>query len=258
MKQNKSTPIIAALIITAFLTRVLQIFLTIDFKTGFYKTEFSALGVGLTIVTAVLCASVALLARNTLDIFDNGWVISKVTSIFSGILSIALFYELFAEKFIIQGVAWQVVLMKAVGFLTAGYFLCFAFFRTLNIKMPDIAHAIPAFYMIIRIICSFINISSLSLIAENIFLLASYCTMLLFFVSYAAFYCIEAQITRSLYTRAVLAITLGFGTALPNIIVNTVAKTGYTHIPVHSQVVLMAFVLFLSGFVFEKFFKVEK
>ncbi len=255
MRQRITNPVIAALIIAAFFTRIIQIFSVIDFKTGFYKTQLSALGLGITIFIAVLCGSAALLARNTLDVIENGWAVSRVTSVFSGILAIALFYEFFAEKFVIQGVAWQVVLMKLIGFLTAGYFLAFALFRTLNVKMPDIAHTIPAFYMIIRIICSFINISSLSLIAENIFLLASYCCMLLFFVSYAAFYCVEEQNTRSLYTRAVLAFSFGFSTALPNIIANTFAKVGYTHIPVHSQVVLMAFVLFLAGFIYEKFFK---
>lgn len=258
MKQRKTMLMNTAIIVAAFLARVIQIFLTIDFKTGFYKTQFSALGLGLTIFTTILCGSVALLARNTLDIIDNGWVVSKATSIFSGVLSISLFYELFSEKFFAQGAAWQVVLMKLIGFLAAVYFLSFALFRVLNIKMPDIAHAIPAFYMIVRIICSFINISSLSLIAENIFLLASYCCMLLFFVSYAAFYCVEDQNIVSLYTRASLAFAFGFCTALPNIIANTFAKSGYTHVPVHSQVVLMFMSLFIAGFVYEKFFKAEK
>ncbi len=258
MKQRKSTLIIVMLIIAALLARIFQLFFAIDLKTGFYKTQFSALGLGITIFTAILCGSVALLARNTFNIIDNGWVVSKVTSVFSGVLSVALFYELFSEKFIAQGVAWQVALMKIVGFLTAAYFLAFALFRVLNVKMPDIAHAIPAIYMIVRIICSFINISSLSLIAENIFLLASYCCMLLFFVSYAGFYCIDEQNIIPLYTRGFLAFAFGFCTALPNIIANTVAKSGYTHIPVHSQVVLLVMSLFIASFIYEKFFKAEK
>ncbi|MBO5210808.1 MAG: hypothetical protein J6B80_02635 [Clostridia bacterium] len=256
MKQNRSTPMIAILVVTAFLIRLIQIFCAIDFKTGFYKTEFNALGIGLTILAVVFCSGAALLARNTTDIEESGWIISRSTAIFSGVLSISLFYELFAERFVVQGAVWQVILMKLIGFAAAGYFTVFALSRTLNFKMPEILHTIPAFYMIIRIICSFINISSLSLIAENVFLLASYCCALLFFVSYAAYYCADLQEIRSLYTRSVLAFAFCFTTSLSNIIANIVG--GYTHISLYSQVVLMALSLFVFGFIYEKFFKAEE
>jgi hypothetical protein len=256
MKQNKSTPIILALICAAFITRLLQIFWVIDFKTGFYETEYSALGTGLTVFTVVLCGAAAFMAYNTYDAEDNGWNVSRLTSVFSGVLAIALFYEFFSEKFILQTVVWQTALMKVIGFAAAGYFAAFALSRTLNFKMPEILHTIPAFYMVIRIICSFINISSLSLIAENIFLLASYCCALLFFVSYASYYCIELPDTHDLYTKSALAISICFTTSLSNIVANIVS--GYTHISLYSQVVLMALSLFMISFVYEKFFKVEK
>lgn len=255
MKQNKSTPIILGLIFAAFLTRLLQIFRIIDFKTGFYETKYTALGMGLTVFTAILCGGAALLARNTYDVEADGWSISRITAVASGILSVALFYELFAERFVISGAVWQIVLMKFIGFGTAAYFSVFALSRILNFKMPEILHTLPAFYMIIRIICSFINISSLSLIAENIFLLASYCCALLFFVSYAAYYCTNSYDTRDIYTKSVLAISICFATSLSNIVANIFA--GYTHISLHSQVVLMAVALFLIGFTYEKFFKTE-
>ena len=255
MKQNKSTPIVIGLIIGAFLARLFQIFCAVDFKTGFFKPEFNALGIGFTIITILFCGGAALLAHNSLDINENGWAISKLTSVAAGVLSISLFYELFAERFVIQGAAWQIVLMKLMGVLAAGYFLAFALARTLNFKMPEILHTIPAFYMIIRIICSFINISSLSLIAENVFLLASYCCALLFFVSYAEYYCTDLQEIRPLYTKSVLAFSLCFTTSFSNIIANIVG--GYTHISLYSQVGLMALSLFVLGFTHEKFFKPE-
>lgn len=255
MKQNKSTPIILALIFAAFLIRLLQIFWVIDFKTGFYESKYTALGIGLTIFTAIMCGCAALLANNTYDIDINGSVSSRVTSVFSGVLSIALLYELFSEKFVIQGAMWQVVLMKIFGWAAACYFAISALARLVNFKMPDISHTVPAFYMIIRIICTFINISSLSLIAENIFLLASYSCALLFFVSYAAYYCTNSYDVRDIYTKLVLASSVCFATSLSNIVANIFA--GYTHISLCSQVVLMSVALFLISFTYEKFFKTE-
>ena len=203
-----------------------------------------------------MCVAAAIISCKSLHIKKE--VKSIIMPIISALTAVSLLYELFDEKFALQGVAWQVVLMKIFGGCAVLYFGVFAASEIFKFQIPDILHTIPALYMIMRIICSFINISSLSLIAENIFLLASYCCMLLFFVSYAAFYCIEDQNIVSLYTRASLAFAFGFCTALPNIIANTFSKSGYTHIPVHSQVVLMFMALFIAGFVYEKFFKAEK
>ncbi len=258
MKQKKSVIIIAALIIAAFVTRLVQIFTVIDFKTGFYEIKHSVSGLALTVAVAVICAVAAMVARFDKAAFADRLSVGIITPITSGILSIALFYELFVEKFAVQGLAWQVVLMKVVGLLTAAYFAVLAVSWFLKFSLPDMLHALPAVYMIIRIICSFINISSLSLIAENIFLLASYCCALLFFVGYASFYCLEDQSPRLLYMKSVLAFSLCFVTGVSNIVANTVSKGGYTHIPLESQVALTAFSLFIAGFVFEKFLKLRK
>lgn len=258
MRQKKNTFIIAALILVAFVTRLLQIFSVIDLKTGFYETKHTVLGIALTVAVAVICAAAALAARFDVTASADRLSVGILAPIMSGVLSLSLFYEVLTEKFAVQGLDWQVVLMKLIGILTAVYFAAFAVSRFLKFSMPDVLHALPAFYMIIRIICSFVNISSLSLIAENIFLLAAYCCALLFFVSYASFYCLEDQSTRSLYTRSVLAFSLCFVTGFSNMIVNTVTAGAYTHIPIESQVVLAAFSLFIASFIFEKFLKSGK
>lgn len=250
---HKNVKISVVFILVAFILRATQVLTAIDFKTGFYNRDNSTLGLVLTIAVCVLCVASALFSCKSLHIDKFKTV--KSMPIISGLTALTLLYELVAEKFTIQGLAWQVILMKCMGFVAALYFLLFALAILLKVKIPDILHTIPAIYMIMRIICSFINISSLSLIAENIFLLASYSCALLFFVSYAAYYCTNSYDVRDIYTKLVLASSVCFATSLSNIVANIFA--GYTHISLCSQVVLMSVALFLISFTYEKFFKTE-
>ena len=253
MKQKKIW-LIAALILTALFTRVFQIFYSIDFMTGFYKRKTSVIGLILMVIVVVLCAAASLLSIKTFKITNESSAVSGSTAITSAIMSLALFYELVIENFALQGTVWQSYAMKVVGFATAAYFLFVALSGVMKFKIPDLFHTLPAFYMIIRIICSFINISSLSLIAENIFLLASLCCALLFFVSYAAFYCLDERKPDVLSVKSVMAGSFCFVTAVSNIAANIFGGI-YNHIPTSSQVVLMALAIFIANFLFDKCFK---
>ena len=255
MKFKKSTLVICIATLLAFVLRTLQIFCTIDQSTGFYKIEQNGLGTFLMALIVVLCMVSAVVAR-FYDFQPNGCQENdKFTAIASGILAIALFYEIFSERFVFVNATWQAMAMKTVGFLTAVYFAAMLFSAFYSFKIPDLCHTLPAIYMIIRIICSFIGIGSLSLITENIFLIASYCVSLLFFISYAGNKCKVYINGASLYMRSVLAFALCFVTALPNLIVNATSLGGYSHIPLTSQVVLTAITLFIAAFNYKRFLK---
>lgn len=253
MKFKKSTLVICIATLLAFVLRTLQIFCTIDQSTGFFKTQKTELGIFLMVSVVILCIVAAVVARffdfQTKEIEKE----SKLIAIASGILAISLFYEAFNEKFVFANTTWQATAMKTVGFLTAVYFAAILFSAFLGFKIPDLCHILPAIYMIIRIICSFIGIGSLSLITENIFLIASYCVSLLFFISYAANKCKVYMSGTSIYMRSVLAFTVCFVTAFSNLIVNATSLGGYSHIPLSSQVVLTAITLFIAVFKFKKF-----
>lgn len=252
---NKKIWLSLGLILTAFVLRLTQVFSITDFKTGFYKRDNSVLGLILTVLVFVLCVAAAIVSHKSLHIKKEKT--AKLLPIISGLTSFALLYELISEKFAMQGMAWQVILMKAVGFGAVLYFGAFALSKVLKFQMPDILHTIPALYAIMRIICSFINISSLSLIAENIFFIAALCCTLLFFVSYAAFYCLDDH-DKTLNLRTVLAGSICFVTAASNIIANLFVKNGYNHIPLYSQFVLMMVAFFIAAFAFSGIFETKE
>lgn len=255
MSKIKTKLIIIAATVVALVLRLVQIFAFTDYKTGFFKRNLSVWGTILTVAILLICAAASIFSRKTLTIEKPNFDLP--ISVASGFLSIALFYELFMERIAIEGVAWQAVLMKAVGFLAAVYFGAVAFSKFFGYKIPDMVHIIPTFYMLIRIVCSFINITSLSLIAENIFYVAGLCCVLLFFVSYAGVNALEEFDKKSLNMRAVLGSSICFITAVSNMAADIFAKGGYNHIPLHSQLVMLMLSLFIGVFAFGFSFKNE-
>ena len=252
---QKNIRISAGLIIAAFVLRLTQLFTVIDYKTGFYKRNYGVWGLILTVLVFALCVAAAVVSHKSLHINKSKMV--KAMPVISALVSASLLYEFFAEKFTMQGMAWQVILMKVCGLAAALYFMVSAASALIKFKIPDLLHTIPTFYVVMRIVCSFINISSLSLIAENIFFIAALCCTLLFFVSYAAFYCLDDH-DKTLNLRTVLASSLCCVTAASNIVANIFVKNGYNHIPLYSQLVLIMLSLFIAAFAFNGIFETRE
>lgn len=249
--KRKNLIIMAALLLSALILRVIQVFTVIEAKTGFYNRGSDTVGTVLTVLVFGFCFAGAIFARNAFKI-EKSTAVPLIT-LPSCLLGAALLFEVFAETFANESMGWQVLFMKSLGVLAAVYFIALGF-----VKMPDICHIVPALYMIMRIICSFINIASLSLIAENVLYTAALCCSLLFFVSYAAHNCLEENKGNSLNFRAVLAASLCFVTVISNIIAEIFSKGGYNHIPLYSQFVMLAVSLFIGWFTVLKVVKSNK
>ncbi len=253
MEKLKKNAVPILLIAIALALRLVQIFAITEKDTGFYKN--SIWGTIVTVLIGLIIAAVAMWVRRVkIDVSGyNGGAL--INTFILGFVTVSLLYETVFEWFAVQGFAWQIISMKSVGILTAAYFAAMLFKGFYKFNIPDLCHTLPAIYFVIRIICSFINISSLSLITENIFLMASFCCALLFFISYASLKCKVRVGKKSLCTRAVLAFSVCFATSVSNIIANAFISGGYTHIPSYSQAVLLGVTLFIGNFIYNKFIK---
>ena len=251
--KNKKQIAVAVLVVLAFVARILQFFLTTEFKTGFFKPNFTVLGAALTGLAVALSAAAAIVGRKAFRLVKNETT-NLFTAISSGLMAASIGYELVSEKITVSANAWQDVAMKGLGILAVVYFGALLVKGFVDFALPDVLHTIPALYLIVRIICSFINISSLTLITENVFLIASYCCLLLFFVDYSSFYCLDDTNIGKLNLKCVLAFTVCVITSITNIVANFVIK-GYSHTPLYSQIVLFAFAIFVLSFVVQNRFK---
>ncbi len=237
--------------------RLLQIYFTIDSKTGFYLPNTGNQG-QIILILILLCALfVALFARLVYKKPDKTPKINIylfVSAIFLGgsILIETLFQNMFSSV-----VIWQSLLLRLAGFAAAAYFIVFSLKKMYNFKLPEITAAIPAFYLIIRMIFDFTSISKLALISDNIILIITYCVILLFFLNFAKLHngMDTEKCFKNILTCGLVSSLLCFTNSIPNIIINIISAGGYLHTSIFTNISVLLFGVFILTFTLSYFSK---
>ncbi len=170
------------------LMRFLQLFFTVDVKTGFFKSEYEDAGRCLLVLIALGCAAVAVLCLTSHRNPENPPKKNLVTAVFSFITAAVTAIEIFSESFAGTVMRWQSSLLMLMGLAAAAFFVAYGISLISDFKLPPISAVIPVFYFIIKVICVFTSVSSLALITDNILMLAAYCTLLFFFLCFLKLY----------------------------------------------------------------------
>lgn len=165
--------------------RTFQIFFAINPETGFFRGRYRDIGFNTTVVifAVVICTAIlgALVKRAP----------SKMprVNIFMGLASLAIAagtaYELITETFVSRIPVWQITLSRVFGLLTVLFFLAYGAKAVYNYRLPRILYITPLLYWIVKLICTFTTISSLSLISDNMLMIAGYCAILVFMLEFA-------------------------------------------------------------------------
>ena len=170
------------------LMRFLQLFFTVDVKTGFFKSEYEDAGRCLLVLIALGCAAVAVLCLTSHRNPENPPKKNLVTAVFSFITAAVTAIEIFSESFAGTVMRWQSSLLMLMGLAAAAFFVAYGISLISDFTLPPISAVIPVFYFIIKVICVFTSVSSLALITDNILMLAAYCTLLFFFLCFGKLY----------------------------------------------------------------------
>ena len=212
------------------LMRFLQLFFTVDVKTGFFKSEYEDAGRCLLVLIALGCAAVAVLCLTSHRNPENPPKKNLVTAVFSFITAAVTAIEIFSESF-------------------AGISLISDF------TLPPISAVIPVFYFIIKVICVFTSVSSLALITDNILILAAYCTLLFFFLCFGKLYNgIDREYNfRKLQASGFASVLLCLTQSVPHIIFNISNGGAYRHTSNISNISLLAYGLFTAAFTLAHF-----
>lgn len=232
------------------LIRVIQMVFFIEYSNGFYIVGKNFAGNLCLGIIALICAAVAFLAFKTEKISiilpKKDWLLAIV----SFASAITLFNELFGENMPMTMSALQVFIVKIVTTFTAVYFILFCLHSIIGFKVPPLLHIMPIIYTLVKTFFSFMNFSSLALISDNILLLASYSSLMLFFINYAKLYCgiKEKGFKKFLATSCVSAV-ITLTASAPNIIINIFSKQPYTHTNTDILATLFAFGIFIILFV---------
>ena len=107
------------------LMRFLQLFFTVDVKTGFFKSEYEDAGRCLLVLIALGCAAVAVLCLTSHRNPENPPKKSLVTAVFSFITAAVTAIEIFSESFAGTVMRWQSSLLMLMGLAAAAFFVAY-------------------------------------------------------------------------------------------------------------------------------------
>ena len=222
MKNKTITVSFLAFLVLSVISRFVQILYTVDFTTGFFKKGSGFFGISLTAVTIIGCVICYIFAFKAYKKPENPPKQNFILELSSLAFAVALAVELFTEKLGIDILPWQQLLLKVLGILTVCYFIVFAFCSTRNLNKIRFFSVFPIIYFLMRLMFSFIMVSSISIISDNVLLIASYCLVALFMLNFAKLYNkvdVDTNFRKVLATGLVSLLII-FTQAVPNVVLS--------------------------------------
>lgn len=237
--------------------RILQIVFTIKSKTGFYLHGQENLGRVLLAVIFAVAALLYLFAFKAYKTPEKPPKNNLFLAISSGCMALVLLNEFLGQRFPTTALNWQITMVKISTVACIAYFIAIALQGVLGFKLLPILHVIPCIFAIAKTIFSFISISSLAIISDNVLLVAAYCLLMLFFVNYAKLY---NNLDTDLNFRKILATGLATSIvcntqAVAYFAVNIFGNQEYLHTDISVMFTVLCFGIFTLAFTISHFYK---
>ena len=247
MKYNKIILFSSIALIFSLLLRFFQLNYIIEAATGFYKPEYSSVGNIMLIFIFVAIISASLFSYTSHRSPSNPPKKSIPVSICSFTLSIVTLLHLRLENYPQILTSWQISLLRLFGIATVVFFLLFGISLITTYKLHSFLTIIPILYLVARVICDFISISSLALISDNLLLMTAYCSSLLFMLNLARLYIVpdDDRNFKKLLFSGTMSASFCLVQSLPHIVTNL--TNGYSYL--HSSMIENLFILILGIFV---------
>lgn len=165
--------------------RVLQSIFTIDSTTGFIRQQYTGISV---LITVIIFAGV--FSVGIMSVAAEGIKIKKTQKN----LPLAIGSLLIGGMFIYASLAlvssttvyvWYDTVQVLLGFISAFVFIFFGFKNIFLYRFPAILLVVPVFYYVIKLISIFVSTSALALVTENIFLLFTNASLLVFVLEFS-------------------------------------------------------------------------
>lgn len=256
MKLNKITTFFCIGLPICVCLRIFQIVFTIDFETGFYVNQFATIGKAISAVIFIFCALLCVFAFRYYKAPENPPKQNIFLSLTSIGLAVTTIFQAFGEGNYISTFSWQVWFIRILGVAATAYFVMYGLKYYIDFKFPPILHIIPCLFMIARTAFIFINTASLAHISDNVFLIATYCALLIFFVNFAKLYndIDNEKNFRKMLSSGLVSATLALTQSLPHIVVNIASENRYLHVSHISNISALFMALFVLSFLVSHFY----
>lgn len=256
MKYKKILLFFCIALPSSILMRLLELYFTIDTKTGFFKTEYKSMGYYLLIFIIAFCAVSAVLCFTSHRNPEHPPRKNRLVGAASVLMAVGIGTELINDFAVSpNNIKWQTFIVIISGLASAVFFVIYGIGMFVKINMSPVCTAIPVVYFTARIICSFTAVSSLALITDNVLMLTAYCVALLFFLCFGKLYNkIDVDYNfRKLMASGFACVILCLTQAVPHIIINITTQNGYLHTSNASNIALLITGIFVGTFTFSHF-----
>lgn len=177
--KNIRTYFLMALAVATVL-RAFQFFYTLDPVTGFIRPAYKTIGFGLVSLVFLIAASVFGVCLTVQRCPVKLPKINLFTGCSALFAAVTVLYDLAFIGASANIPAWQPMLLKITGALTAVFFGALFIKSIKNFKIPAICFAVPVIYYLARLIYLFTASSTLSLVSDNLFILSAEIFIVLF------------------------------------------------------------------------------
>ncbi len=232
----------------SIIMRLLQLKYVIDAKTGFFLPQFNIFGYAILIIFFVVAFMFALFSFTTHRSPEHTPKHSIPLCVFSFIAAFGIFCKTFLSNIPLSA---QTLLLNISALLAIAFFIAFGLKKYFDFKLPEFTYIFPCIYFIFDIIREFTAVSSLSVISDNILLIASLCSMMIFSLQFAKLYnSVDREYNfRKLLASGLVSSLFCFVQSIPYFIFNTVSSTPNNHTSFGANLGLLCFGCFVVTFI---------
>lgn len=170
------------------LARALQLNLMVDEK-GFTLTSYENYSAFVLVLLFITAVALAVLSAQTHRCPAHPPKVNLALAFPSALYGAWMIFDVVHSFFSSKVPNWQIVLLSVFGIATGVLFILYALKAFVKINLPSILFTLPVFYQLVRLLCVFISISTLSLTSTHVLMLATDCTTLLFMLELAKTMC---------------------------------------------------------------------
>ncbi len=241
----------------ATLLRFFQLKFIIDPTNGFFTPDNQVFGLVTTVILFVIALLIYIFSFTTHRCPENPPKHNYCLSASSLALSCVIFYDTFFVKTISEVSPIFNTLRLIFAICTIIFLLAFAAKSFVEFKIPNFCYLFSCFYMILKTIIEFTRISTIAVITDNLFLIAAFCSITVFFLQFAKLYNkVDTEKNfRKILASGLISIFFCILQAVAFFLFNTLSGFKNIHISISTNIILLIFGLFIMTFTLSHFSK---
>ncbi len=184
MRFRKLRILLSSSVLILVAARICQLFVLTDERTGHFPAKFKVQGYVVSTLIVLAALGVSIAATKVHRKPKRMPKVNKPLGLISFAFSIVCIADIFVNRATMEtGLSLALSVVSAV--ICAIFFFAYGLKALVKYKLPDILYIFPLISSVLRLIRLFIRVSSMSIIADNVFAMLANCATVLFFLEFA-------------------------------------------------------------------------